>query len=702
MGPMIDIQPFFAGSSGDTIGGMMNIGTNNNDEFILRYKGMAISDDGGQNWALSEGAFDNCNTTDSEGMGPIIINHPVFGLMMFNGSDADEEGTPPWKAYIRRSTDDGFTWDDISWDTSKDGDYDYTWPKEPAALTWGPGHILLISRDHSSEFPDDGRTWAMSQHLYKYESGDTFSASDIVFETQRSNIEGNLWDNIWANDTADVSYNPVTGRIEVLHCARFGGGPGYDGNNTEVAKETLNIWSIDPDELLAGSNVWRFEGTMLVRNDRHSPATKIDGLHPGSAVIDEDNDLQHIYVYAGGHCGEEVGVFQIDRTLNTGQLSAYLKSSLPNCQYTKKITLDCDDLYDELSDVIVTIKLNSSNIVYNQFKANADDMYFTDSQQNILRHYIYQWNTSGDSYVLVKVPHLDPSSSDNHIFINWGDSNAHFYEYQEELNPDLDSFSVSFWVNNDTSTGLYYMINKGNDSSSSEVGWSFFRDSATYSNRLRFRVQGNYYVSSENFTDTSNWHHVAGVLDRSNNLLKLYLDSVYAGSCSISSVSSIFSAEDYTVYSGSYGNVDDVHIIRQALTANDITALYNAGRNGAVSQAFVTLPTVTISTSDYYAYESNTANTASYTVTRTGSTTGPLDVHYYMYSTATNGEDYNKLSGTVTIPAGNSSAMITVTAINDTEDESLYEWAEISLLDGIDYDLGAAATAYAYVVDDDP
>jgi hypothetical protein len=54
-----------------------------------------------------------------------------------------------------------------------------------------------------------------------------------------------------------------------------------------------------------------------------------------------------------------------------------------------------------------------------------------------------------------------------------------------------------------------------------------------------------------------------------------------------------------------------------------------------------------------------------FTVTRTGDTTAPLTVNYTVSGTATPGARYVALSGSVTIPAGQSSAVIPVTVIND-------------------------------------
>ena len=54
-----------------------------------------------------------------------------------------------------------------------------------------------------------------------------------------------------------------------------------------------------------------------------------------------------------------------------------------------------------------------------------------------------------------------------------------------------------------------------------------------------------------------------------------------------------------------------------------------------------------------------------FTVSRTGSTTLPLNVYYRVSGTASNGVDYGLLSGVVTIPAGAASAPVEVVPIDD-------------------------------------
>lgn len=88
---------------------------------------------------------------------------------------------------------------------------------------------------------------------------------------------------------------------------------------------------------------------------------------------------------------------------------------------------------------------------------------------------------------------------------------------------------------------------------------------------------------------------------------------------------------------------------------------------------------VTLAASDRFAAESGADGGGRITFTRTGGTGGmalPLTVAYTVSGTATPGDDYAELSGSVTIPAGQASAGVDVTPLDD----DLYETGETVIL----------------------
>ncbi|RPI60495.1 MAG: hypothetical protein EHM48_07140, partial [Planctomycetaceae bacterium] len=131
------------------------------------------------------------------------------------------------------------------------------------------------------------------------------------------------------------------------------------------------------------------------------------------------------------------------------------------------------------------------------------------------------------------------------------------------------------------------------------------------------------------------------------------------------------------IYSSDNGTVD----IRPVL---EITYTYDS--------------TVSIAATDDSAAEPS--STGTYTVTRAGSTTNDLTVNYNVTGTATNGTDYSTLSGTVTIPSGQSTATITVTPTNDNTVEST-ETAILTLASGTGYTVGSPNAATVNIADND-
>ena len=89
-----------------------------------------------------------------------------------------------------------------------------------------------------------------------------------------------------------------------------------------------------------------------------------------------------------------------------------------------------------------------------------------------------------------------------------------------------------------------------------------------------------------------------------------------------------------------------------------------------------------------------------FTVTRTGSTAASLNVFYSVGGTAANGTDYTALPGSVTIPAGMSSATITVSVIDDTLVEGP-ETVIVTLIATADYLVGTPNTDTVSLADND-
>src|SRR5262249_37481743 len=112
-----------------------------------------------------------------------------------------------------------------------------------------------------------------------------------------------------------------------------------------------------------------------------------------------------------------------------------------------------------------------------------------------------------------------------------------------------------------------------------------------------------------------------------------------------------------------------------------------------------TAPVVSIAATDPTASEAG-LDPAQFTVSRTGNTAAPLTVASRIDGSATNGEDYVALSGSVEIAAGAASAPIDILPLTDNLVEG-NESVTLSLLpdpNGI-YDVSAADSASATLFD---
>ena len=135
------------------------------------------------------------------------------------------------------------------------------------------------------------------------------------------------------------------------------------------------------------------------------------------------------------------------------------------------------------------------------------------------------------------------------------------------------------------------------------------------------------------------------------------------------------------------------------VTAKDVT-----GRS-VVKTFNVVIPVVTVVATDAAAAETNTglpANAGTFRFTRTGPTASPLVVQYTIAGTATDGDDYTHLVGSVTIPAGQTTATVTVAPVNDGIVEAI-EHVVLTVVDdsSLPYGVGAAKTATVNILDND-
>jgi len=126
----------------------------------------------------------------------------------------------------------------------------------------------------------------------------------------------------------------------------------------------------------------------------------------------------------------------------------------------------------------------------------------------------------------------------------------------------------------------------------------------------------------------------------------------------------------------------------------------------ASAQTTYSFPVVTIKATDPVALESG--KPATFTVFRTGSTNASSLVYYDIGGTASNGVDYELISHYVTVPAGASSATITIQPIPDTKVDTeegtlsvVLQLTNSPALYPVNFRIGSPSAATAYIFDDD-
>ena len=132
------------------------------------------------------------------------------------------------------------------------------------------------------------------------------------------------------------------------------------------------------------------------------------------------------------------------------------------------------------------------------------------------------------------------------------------------------------------------------------------------------------------------------------------------------------------------------------------SAGYAVGGSGSGTVTIVSdevLPTVTLAATTPTATEVGSV-AGVFTVSRTGGTAAPLTVSYTVGGSATAGSDYTGIGASVTIPAGATTATITVMPVNDTMVEG-DETVVVTLSTSAAYTVAAAGSATVTIVSDD-
>jgi len=140
--------------------------------------------------------------------------------------------------------------------------------------------------------------------------------------------------------------------------------------------------------------------------------------------------------------------------------------------------------------------------------------------------------------------------------------------------------SISLWVKlgNMASSGNFFRVQVDG----SNLIHLFYHAS---SDEIRFGYNGGGSATIATITDSiendGNWHHLVGTWSTSANEIKIYLDGTLKDTTSsLNTLTGTFSAAGigWNLTSNYYlGNIDEVSVFNAALSASDVTDIYNSG-----------------------------------------------------------------------------------------------------------------------------
>ena len=121
-------------------------------------------------------------------------------------------------------------------------------------------------------------------------------------------------------------------------------------------------------------------------------------------------------------------------------------AALPSWATAKSVTLSCTGYTGTTTltnfQALVKLTEGKGGLSYSDCEANGADLWFTDSAGTVIPHEVDTWNTSGDSFVWVRIPEVVPVAQGVTVFtMHWGDLAA------------KQTTSENVWKNNNDGKG---------------------------------------------------------------------------------------------------------------------------------------------------------------------------------------------------------------------------------------------------------
>lgn len=230
-----------------------------------------------------------------------------------------------------------------------------------------------------------------------------------------------------------------------------------------------------------------------------------------------------------------------------------------------------------------------------------------------------------------------PSTSSKYGNAGVFDGSNDYVNVGDPANGSLDfgtnSFTVSSWFKNTTASS--FIVNK--TSGSSTAGYEILAGPGAAYGDIQFRIwDGPNVVATQQTihgTNDNAWHMITAVVDRSTQIVTVYLDGVSRTTDNISTVGSVSNSANFEIgargtNSFYNGSVDDTRVYNRPLSASEVTQLYsNPGTLASYSASSVT-PTTSFATEEkapqpvaVWSFEEGTGTTANDSTTNKNNAT---------------------------------------------------------------------------------
>ena len=130
-------------------------------------------------------------------------------------------------------------------------------------------------------------------------------------------------------------------------------------------------------------------------------------------------------------------------------------------EHRRKLTFNNLAQAENLQNFPVLVILNNTRIDYSKTQNSGQDLRFLDADGSLLDYEIEKWDESGTSYVWVKVPQIDASSTTDHIWMYYGNPSAP--GGQNPTGVWTNSFQAVWHLHNDPVDDLLDSTNNNHD-----------------------------------------------------------------------------------------------------------------------------------------------------------------------------------------------------------------------------------------------